>query len=168
MPRIKVGDRIKAFHPAGHHLLGEVLSIRKRSCEKKARYCEVRFDHSHKNEWVAIELLELNQVRSNTVAGDIEERVIELGKSIVESLIERDIELSSLTHVLPPKPGSSIAVSTIFPASTGWVECKTIKGGNYYYLRSGSSPQRYLGSTWVEAIDRLPRFLDVALKGLPF
>jgi hypothetical protein len=167
MPRVKLGDRIKASHPAGHHLLGEVLSIRKRSCDNKARYCEVKFDHSHKSEWIAIELLELNQVRSNTVAGDIEERVIELGERLPESLIERDIEPSPLTHVLPPKPGTTIAVSTIFPASTGWVECKTIKGRNYYYLRSGSSPQRYLGSTWVKAIDRLPGFLNIR-AGLPF
>lgn len=164
MAKIRPGDRIKALHPAGHELLGEVLSMKRRSTQKKNRYCEVRFDHAHKNEWVAIELLELIQIRSNTSPVSIDVDVIELGKVTVKSLTERDIEPPSLTGgVLAPSPGCSIAVSTLFAASTGWIECKVIKGRHYYYLRSHSSPQRYLGATWVKALDRLPGFLGVAL-----
>jgi hypothetical protein len=165
MTRIKVGDRIRTIHPAGHDLLGEVVELVKRSTEVKARYAVVQFEVG-KPERVAIELIE--KVRGETVKTCIEERVIELGESIPESLIERDIEPSPLTHVLPPKPGSTIAVSAIYPNSVGWVECKVIKGRNYYYLRGESHPQRYLGSTWVKALDRLPGFLLQSIDGLPF
>jgi hypothetical protein len=183
MGRIRVGDRIRTPHPAGHYLLGEVMQMLKRSAETKARYAVIRFvawsDRSQeftqigKPERVAIELLEVvevlstidktsDKVRKKAVVPSIDAHVIELGKRLPQTLAETELDPSSLTAILPPKPGGSIAVSTIYPASTGWVECKIINGRNYYYLRGNSSPQRYLGSTWAKAIDRLPSFLDRA------
>ncbi len=159
MSKIKVGDRIRTPHPAGHDLLGEVLSVQKRSTEMKAIYCEIKFDNSVRTEWVAIELIEVVKVRSNTKKSSIEEPVIKLGKSKPQSVTEQELDTSSLTHLLPPVPGSSIAASAIIPNAVGWVECKVIKGRNYYYLRGAQMRQRYLGATWSKAIDRLPGYL---------
>lgn len=176
MVRIKRGDRIKTPHPAGHDLLGVVVNIIDRRpvydgqpYGKLARYCRVNYDCGP-SEWVAIELVTVCRSTNSQIiaAGGIDERVIELGKSKAQSDTISELDTSSLTHVLPPSPGSSIAVSTIFPDAVGWVECKVIKGRNYYYLRSGGSPQRYLGSTWAKAVDRLPGFLGAPLAGLPF
>jgi hypothetical protein len=167
--RLKPGDRIRTIHPAGHDLLGVVVDVIDRRpiydgepYGKRAKYIRVDFDHGAA-EWVAIELIDVIKVRSNTAAGEQKERVIELGERLPQPYTDSELEPSPLTLVSPPNPGTTIAVSSIFPDSTGWVECKVIKGRNYYYLRSESSPQRYLGSTWGKALDRLPSFLGERL-----
>jgi hypothetical protein len=162
--KIKVGDRVTTIHPLTHRQLVGVVDRLKDFRPIYGDIAEgqpavkglVTFDHGQ--EWVSIELL--RKVAAGELKPVINACVIKDREMGIETITQQGIDDSISLSLIPPLPGCSIAVSTIYPGSSGSVECKRLKRKDYYYLRRRSQNQRwesiYLSGDWQKALNRLP------------